>query len=370
MTDLTQLGLSELTALIRAGQVTPSKVMSAHLDRIAKSHNHGDLFQFLDPDRALRRARLLDVQPSDGALHGVPFVVMDTIDTRGMPTSWGTSLYANRVPERNAPCVERLITAGAVAMAKTAVPPFALNTGGGPTAEVVNAFMASFALCSGSDLVPDVATFKPTRSGSELRGVMTLSPTLDRICILARTLSDLRPVLSDLRGEPIGHPIVAPKVGILLDPSADATLAQIDTTACRRIDLTYPEAFRGLAKAHDTIRTYEAARSRAAEAALGPRRVGQQLCDLVTAGTAISDKTYTEAMDHHQTAQAELDQLLADVDGLLLSAACPAFNEMSNPCVTLPQRGPHHFQLIGRQGQDTQLLDIACRIFGQAQHPD
>lgn len=370
MTDLTQLGLTELTALIRAGQVTPSEVMSAHLDRIAKSPNHGDLFQFLDPNRALRRAQLLDVQPSDGALHGVPFAIMDTIDTHGIPTSWGTSLYANRVPERNAICVEQLIAAGAIAMAKTAVPPFALTTGGGPTAEAVNAFMASFALCSGSDLVPDVATFKPTRSGTELRGVMTLSPTLDRICILARTLSDLQPVLSGLRGEPIGHPIAAPKVGIPLDPSADATLPQIDTTACRRVDLAYPDAFQDLAKAHDTIRAYETARSRAAEAALGPRRVGQQLCDLVSAGAAISDKTYVEAMDHHRMAEAELDKLLANVDALLLSAARPEFNEMSNPCVTPPQQGTRQIQLIGRKGQDTQFLDIACRIIGQPQRPN
>ena len=58
----------------------------------------------LEPRASARRA----------ALAGRRLAVKDLIDTAGIRTTYGSAIYADHVPERTAPAVERLLAAGAV----------------------------------------------------------------------------------------------------------------------------------------------------------------------------------------------------------------------------------------------------------------
>ncbi|HSF26161.1 MAG TPA: amidase [Actinomycetes bacterium] len=54
-----------------------------------------------------------------GPLHGIPIVVKDQIDVAGMPTTMGSTLFADYVPGRDSSVVSRLKAAGALILAKT-----------------------------------------------------------------------------------------------------------------------------------------------------------------------------------------------------------------------------------------------------------
>ncbi|MYH58801.1 MAG: hypothetical protein F4145_12590 [Boseongicola sp. SB0675_bin_26] len=119
MSRLNRLGAWELAPLVRSGDVKPSEVMAAHLDRIAAREPQIGTFQCLDADRAMARARTADDHPATGPLHGVPFVIKDIIDTAEMPTGWGFDPYSMRQPKANAVCVDAMVAAGAIPIGKT-----------------------------------------------------------------------------------------------------------------------------------------------------------------------------------------------------------------------------------------------------------
>ena len=61
----------------------------------------------------------------EGPLAGRTLAVKDLFDTAGVRTTYGSGLYAEHVPERNATAVRRLVDAGAVVVGKTHLPEFA-----------------------------------------------------------------------------------------------------------------------------------------------------------------------------------------------------------------------------------------------------
>ena len=61
----------------------------------------------------------------DGPLAGRTLAVKDLFDTAGIRTTYGSGLYADHVPERNATAVQRLLDAGASLVGKTHLPEFA-----------------------------------------------------------------------------------------------------------------------------------------------------------------------------------------------------------------------------------------------------
>ncbi len=65
----------------------------------------------------MRRDRL-------GALHGVPVSIKDLVITRGVRTMFGSRIRENYVPDEDAPCVAKLLGAGAIVIGKTTTPEF------------------------------------------------------------------------------------------------------------------------------------------------------------------------------------------------------------------------------------------------------
>ena len=63
-------------------------------------------------------------RPGPGPLSGRTLAVKDLFETAGVRTTYGSGLYGQHVPERNA-AVQRLLDAGAVLVGKTHLPEFA-----------------------------------------------------------------------------------------------------------------------------------------------------------------------------------------------------------------------------------------------------
>src|SRR5204862_6057717 len=62
-------------------------------------------------------------------LHGVPIIIKDQADVKGMPTTLGSVLFKNYYPDRDAFVVEKLKNAGAIILAKATLG----ELGGGDT---------------------------------------------------------------------------------------------------------------------------------------------------------------------------------------------------------------------------------------------
>jgi amidase len=117
--------LEELAADIQAKAITSEALTQAFLDRIAAVDDGGPMLNAvlaLNPN-ALRDARALDAElaagTSRGALHGVPILLKDNIETAEMATTAGSLALQDNRTERDAPLVARLRAAGAVILGKT-----------------------------------------------------------------------------------------------------------------------------------------------------------------------------------------------------------------------------------------------------------
>ena len=59
-----------------------------------------------------------------GPIHGIPFSIKDLTFTKGVRTMSGSHIFADRVPDQDAPFVRRLKDAGGIFIGKTTTPEF------------------------------------------------------------------------------------------------------------------------------------------------------------------------------------------------------------------------------------------------------
>jgi amidase len=131
------LTATETARLIRTRQLSAVEVLQDCLDRIEKVNPQVNAIVTLTAERALDAARAADAAEPAGPLHGVPVAHKDLTDTAGIRTTYGSPLFADHVPERDAPIVRRLRQAGAITVGKTNTPEF--GTGSHTVNEVFGA---------------------------------------------------------------------------------------------------------------------------------------------------------------------------------------------------------------------------------------
>jgi len=125
---LAYLSAIDLADLIRRKQVSPVEVVEAVLGRIEWLNPRLNAYCTVTADAARTAARAAEaaVLRGDplGPLCGVPFSVKDLVITRGVRTAFGSQIYAQHIPDEDAPVVERLRAAGAIMVGKTTTPEF------------------------------------------------------------------------------------------------------------------------------------------------------------------------------------------------------------------------------------------------------
>jgi len=276
------LGLAEVSGLIRRGAISPVELTQACLDRIESRNPALNAFVTVTAQQALadarERTRELARDQYRGPLHGVPVALKDNIDTAGIRTTAAAAVFAERVPAADAEVVRRLKAAGAIVLGKLNMDECAYgvstttgifgatqnpwrtgySTGGssGGPAAAVAARLCYGALgtdTGGSIRQPaawcGVVGLKPTYGLVSTRGVVPLSWSLDHVGPVARSATDAAILLQAIAGydpeDPasvdmpaVGYP-AAMNAGVAklrLGKPANGYFEQLDTDVAAAID--------------------------------------------------------------------------------------------------------------------------------------
>src|SRR5438094_9190803 len=126
--------IAEAARLIAAKELSPVELTRACLDRVQALDGKLHAFVHLTEERALTEARAAEAAimagGPKGPLHGIPIGLKDIVDTKGIPTTCGSKLLQDNVPDADATCAELLAAAGTVLIGKTQTHEFA---DGGPS---------------------------------------------------------------------------------------------------------------------------------------------------------------------------------------------------------------------------------------------
>jgi amidase len=117
-----------LAELLRSREVSARDLIAAHIDRVTAVDPIVNAIVTRCFDSAMAKATAADealargVEP--GLLHGLPIAHKDLADTAGVRTTYGSRLFADNVPERDALFVSRMAAAGGISLGKTNTPEF------------------------------------------------------------------------------------------------------------------------------------------------------------------------------------------------------------------------------------------------------
>ena len=394
----------DMVKMMQAGQITSVQLVTACLDKIEAENDKLHAWITVDREVALARAEALDKRRNQGKalgmLHGIPVGLKDIIDTKDMPTCYGSDVMADRQPDADAALVNHLIQEGAVIIGKTVTTPFAFldhaatrnphnhdySPGGsssGSAAAVVAGHVpiAIGTQTNGSVIRPasfcGTYAFKPTSGMISRTGVLQTSETLDQIGIFAATLDDLalatnalanfdpsdsassanaRPdCLSMMLSEPPISPnfvwISMPYFDRLEDDAKEGLLEVVDALGgqVERIDAEH--SFTGLVESQKIIQDYEMSRNLEWLLRDHGDRISEKLKATLSHGITISDEAYGEACGFRTDTIAYFETFFRDFDAIIAPSAAgqaPLFGTTGDPifstiwtlcglpCVTLP----------------------------------
>jgi amidase len=126
MTKPCDLSAVEAQAALRARTLSPVDLVESSIRRIELVDHAVNAFSarsFIAARAAARRAETALMRGDTcGPLHGLPLGVKDLIDAEGLPTTFGSSLFADNIATRDEAIVGMLKRAGAIVIGKTNVP--------------------------------------------------------------------------------------------------------------------------------------------------------------------------------------------------------------------------------------------------------
>ena len=423
MSDPADLTATHALRLMREGQLSAVTLAQAHLDRIARDEPRLKAFVHLDPNGALDAARAADERLNRGdpsPLLGLPLGVKDVLDVAGMPSAYGSPIWAGYRPIADASCVAQARSAGAIVLGKTVTTEFATRKPG-PTVNPVNpghtpggsssgsaagvrAGFFPFAFgtqTAGSVIRPasycGVVGYMPTHETLHRAGMKVMSESLDTIGVLARTVADCALLIGACSGRDLGDPDAAParapRLAVCLGPGADQaqpeTLALMERAASAlsavgahvRI-LKLPVQVEAAFVAQPVVMNGESAQALAWERA----NHRAQLSDLILQrieDPALTPQALDEARATLVAARRAFSDLMADIDAIVTPSAPgvapsgldhtgdPAFNALWTAlhcaCVTVPvAEGPGGLplglQIVTPAGRDCDALQWAAWV--------
>jgi amidase len=127
--------IADIHAAYQTRQLTCRQLVQLYLDRIEAFEKKGPAINALITVNAdaLKEADRLDAAYKAsgpvGPLHGIPLIIKDQADVKGMPTTLGSVLFKNYFPDRDCFVVEKLRKAGAIILGKATLG----ELGGGDT---------------------------------------------------------------------------------------------------------------------------------------------------------------------------------------------------------------------------------------------
>ncbi len=230
------LGLASLehvASLIESKELSPVELTQFMLDRVERLNPTLNAYMTLTAEAALRSAGEAEREIVGGVyrgpLHGIPIGHKDLFDTKGVRTTAGSKVFADRVPDTDATVVRKMSEAGAIMLGKLGLHEFAFggtsdnphygtirnpwgeercpagSSGGSGSAVAAGlAFAATGSDTGGSIRMPasfcGIVGLMPTYGRASLAGAVPLSWTLDHAGPLTRTVRDAAIVLQAIAG--------------------------------------------------------------------------------------------------------------------------------------------------------------------------
>jgi aspartyl-tRNA(Asn)/glutamyl-tRNA(Gln) amidotransferase subunit A len=336
---LHDLGVAELAASLRAGQVSAVEAAQHFLGR-ARSHESLGAFLAIDEEVTMSQARAADARLAAGTagpLEGVPLAHKDIFVTKDLPSTAGSRMLEGYRSPFDATVVRKLAEAGVVTLGKLNCDEFAMGSsnensayqpacnpwdlsrvpGGssGGSAVAVAARLAPAA--TGTDTggsIRQPASFcgitgiKPTYGRASRYGMIAFASSLDQAGPMARSAEDCALLLSNLCGP---------------DPDRDSTSLDLPTEDFARslndsidgLRIGIPKEFFGEGLSAD-VRT-------AVEGVLGEfEKMGARLVPISLPRTELSIPVY------YIIAPAEASSNLSRFDGVKFGHRAKAFADL------------------------------------------
>lgn len=420
------LSVNEAADAIAARRISSVELVQACLDRIDERDSDVRAWAYIDRQLALEEAHLRDRETPIGPLHGVPIGVKDVIDTRDLPSEYGSPIYRGYRAGREAACVSLARRAGAVILGKTVTTEFALyqpgktanphsvqHTPGGSSsgsAAAVADFQVPVAFgtqTSGSIIRPaafcGAVGYKPSFGTFSLDGVKPLAQSLDTLGYITRDVHDLLVMRNALLGtvrlpSPFDHK--KPRVGFYRTPfwsaASSETKLLLELTAKRLAengfeveDVASPPSFSSLNDLHARLMAFETARNYVPEYDPSNRSLlGERTRQVIEDGWNISADDYQAMRSELWLARRTFSDVAQNFDVLMVPAAVgeappiestgdPMFSRMWSllgvPAITIPAgigpKGlPLGIQFVAAYDNDLGLLQACEQIEGLFGH--
>src|SRR5262249_52385300 len=249
---LLEASIDDVRGALISKRVTCHALVDLYLKRIDAYNKSGpalNAVQTVNP-RALQEADGLDAALATsgpvGPLHCVPTLVKDQVETRDMPTTYGSAVFKDFTPDRDATIVTKLRKAGAIVVAKTTMGEYAAGFLGSAFGVVRNAYdpsrsasgssggtgsavTANFGTIGigedtggsirGPAAVNSLVGLRPTLPLVSRFGMLPARPTTDTLGPITRTVRDAAILLDVIAGYDPNDPVTAYPVAPLPPPS-------------------------------------------------------------------------------------------------------------------------------------------------------
>ncbi len=271
--EIWQLSATEIAQMTLARELSAREVIDAHLTRIDDVNLQLNAVTVVLADDARTAADAADAALARGdevgPLHGVPMTVKENIDLIGSATTSGLKINLRNRPQRDAPHIEQLRAAGAIAIGRTNMPDYGMrwHSQSQLRGHTINPWDASRTPggSSGGDSAALASGCTPLGMGNDIGGSVrcpshccgtaALRPSYGRVCRssefadpngqylgaqvmavqgpMARHVADLRLALVNMMGSdprdprqitaPLEGPPIARRVALVPEPPGGST---------------------------------------------------------------------------------------------------------------------------------------------------
>lgn len=245
MSDLHFKTISELAAMLAAGETTSVAITQAVVERTAAVDGQVKAFLSTDADDALAQAKASDERRAAGnvlgPLDGIPIGIKDTLAVKDQPLRCASKMLENYVSPLDATCIVKLREAGAVIWGRLNMDEFAMgsstensayqttsnpwdldtipggSSGGSAAAMAAGEAIATLGTDTGGSIrqpaaLCGVVGMKPTYGLISRYGLVAFASSLDQVGPFARTVEDAALLMAAMLGkDPLDSTSIAPQ---------------------------------------------------------------------------------------------------------------------------------------------------------------
>ena len=243
---LLETTIGDVQAALKSGRLSCRAMVSLYQKRIEAYDKSGpglNAVQTINPHALTEADRLEAAFKSSepvGPLHCIPVLLKDQVETSDMPTTYGSLVYKDFIPHRDATIVTKLKKAGAIVVAKTNMGEFAAryvgsafgvsrnpydltrspsgSSGGTGAGIAANYAVVGIGEDTGGSIrgpasVNSLVGLRPTVPLVSRFGMLPAKPTSDTLGPITRTVKDAAILLDVIAGYDPNDPVTADSVG-------------------------------------------------------------------------------------------------------------------------------------------------------------